>query len=50
MKWIREHLVLTSVIGLLGGISIFAIGYFYLMEEKKTEETEGKVRSFKKAA
>ncbi len=50
MNWIKEHLVITSVVGLLTGLSIFAIGYYYLMSEEKRDETENKVRPFKKAA
>ena len=50
MNWIKEHLVITSVVGLFAGLSIFAIGYYYLMNEEKKDETGEKVRPFKKAA
>ena len=50
MNWIREHLVLTSVLGLFAGLSIFAIGYYYVMNEEKKDGSGEKVRPFKKAA
>ncbi len=51
MKWVREHMLLTSALGVLAALSISSIGYYLLTEkESEEEEEENQIKLFKKAA